>query len=217
MLEFLKGKYQPEIERLTERMMSASQEMNYEEAARCRDLIESIRQIGEKQKITGSGNDDRDIIAIAMDSVQAESDPELSFTRNAVVSVFFVRGGRLIGREHFLLNPGDTDEPAEVLSAFISQYYAGAPFIPKELMLDRGISDRELLSDWLTVRRGAKVSILIPQKGMKEKLVQMARENAETVLLRDRDRLKREELRTIGAVREIAQILGLPCAERMES
>ena len=188
MLEFLKGKYQPEIDRLTERMMSASEEMNFEEAARCRDLIESIRQIGEKQKITGSDSDDRDIIAIAMDSAQAENDPELAFTRNAVVSVFFVRGGRLIGREHFLLNPGDTDEPAEVLSAFISQYYAGA-----------------------------KVSILIPQKGMKEKLVQMARENAETVLLRDRDRLKREELRTIGAVREIAQILGLPSADRMES
>ena len=220
MLEFLKGKYQPEIDRLTERMMSASEEMNFEEAARCRDLIESIRQIGEKQKITGSDSDDRDIIAIAMDSAQAENDPELAFTRNAVVSVFFVRGGRLIGREHFLLNPGDTDEPAEVLSAFrdfISQYYAGAPFVPKELMLDRGISDRELLANWLTVRRGAKVSILIPQKGMKEKLVQMARENAETVLLRDRDRLKREELRTIGAVREIAQILGLPSADRMES
>ena len=117
MLEFLKGKYQPEIDRLTDRMMSASEEMNFEEAARCRDLIESIRQIGEKQKITGSDSDDRDIIAIAMDSAQAENDPELAFTRNAVVSVFFVRGGRLIGREHFLLNPGDTDEPAEVLSA----------------------------------------------------------------------------------------------------
>ena len=217
MLEFLKGKYQPEIDRLTERMMSASEEMNFEEAARCRDLIESIRQIGEKQKITGSDSDDRDIIAIAMDSAQAENEPELAFTRNAVAAVFFVRGGRLIGREHFLLGPGDTDEPAEVLSAFISQYYAGAPFIPKELMLDRGIADRELLASWLTSRRGAKVSILVPQKGTKEKLVQMARENAEMVLSRDRDRMKREELRTIGAVREIAQILGLATAERMES
>ncbi|MBR3171377.1 MAG: excinuclease ABC subunit UvrC [Lachnospiraceae bacterium] len=226
MLDFLKGHYQEEIDRLTEKMMAASMEMRYEDAAETRDLIESIRQIGERQKITGSDGDDRDIIAIAMDTPEqaglvltdeANISPDLTGTRNAVVQVFFVREGKLIGREHFFLTADDTDDPAFVIASFISQYYSGTPFVPRELMLEYDIPDRELLSEWLSNKRGSKVRIRIPQKGMKEKLVALAHENAEMVLSRDRERLKREELRTIGAVKEIAALLGLEKADRIES
>ena len=217
MLNFLKGRVEDEIADLTEKMMKASEDMRFEEAARYRDLIESIKELGEKQKITGTDGDDRDVIAIAMDHPSAASDPELGFVRNAVIQVFFVRGGKLIGREHFFLTADDTDDPCEVVRAFIAQYYAGAPLIPRELMLEADIPDRELLEQWLTSRRGSKVTIRIPQKGLKEKLVEMAKENAEIVLTRDRERLRREEMRTLGAVKEIADLIGLPAADRMES
>lgn len=212
MIEFLKGRYQEEIDRLTGKMNTAAQAMQYEEAAQYRDLIDSIRQIGERQKITGQDGDDRDIIAIAMGKEDEESQ-----NQNAVVQVFFIRGGRLIGREHFFLSADDTDDPKMVLRSFISQYYDGTPFIPKELMLEYDIPDRELLEEWLSKKRGARVQIRIPQKGMKEKLVELARENADMVLARDRDRLRREELRTRGAVKEIAGLLGLAEAGRMEA
>ncbi|HAE44632.1 MAG TPA: excinuclease ABC subunit C [Lachnospiraceae bacterium] len=231
MIGFLKGKYQEEIDALTQKMLKASEEMNYEEAASCRDLIQSIKQIGERQKITGNDDNDRDILAIAMDAVTGNDPdhpydfsgngqaarPDFLGSRNAVVQVFFVRGGKLIGREHFFLTADDTDDPAQVVSSFITQYYSGAPFIPRELMLETDIPDRQLIERWLTERRGSKVVIRIPQRGMKEKLVALAHDNAEMVLSKDRERLKREELRTIGAVREIAELLGLRRADRMES
>ena len=217
LISFLKGRVEDEIAELTEKMMKASEDMRFEEAARYRDLIESIKELREKQKITGTDGDDRDIIAIAMDHPSAASDPELGFVRNAVIQVFFVRGGKLIGREHFFLTADDTDDPREVVRAFVSQYYASTPMIPKELMLETDIPDRELLEQWLTSRRGSKVTIRIPQKGLKEKLVEMAKENADIVLNRDRERLRREEMRTLGAVREIRDLLGIPCADRMES
>ena len=217
LINFLKGRVEDEIAELTEKMMKASEDMRFEEAARYRDLIESIKELREKQKITGTDGDDRDIIAIAMDHPSAASDPELGFVRNAVIQVFFVRGGKLIGREHFFLTADDTDDPREVVRAFISQYYASTPMIPKELMLETDIPDRELLEQWLTSRRGSKVTIRIPQKGLKEKLVEMAKENADIVLSRDRERLRREEMRTLGAVREIRDLLDIPCADRMES
>ncbi|HUM84539.1 MAG TPA: excinuclease ABC subunit UvrC [Lachnospiraceae bacterium] len=206
-LEFLKGHYQDEIASLGEKMAQAASEMKYEEAAQYRDLIQSIRQIGERQKITGSDGDDRDVIAIAMDNDES----------NAVAQVFFVRSGRLIGREHFLLTTRDTDDPGMVLRSFISQYYAGTPFIPKELMLGLDIPERELLETWLTQKRGSRVQIRIPQKGMKEKLVELAGENAKMVLSRDKERLKREEERTRGAVKEIENLLKLENAARMEA
>jgi excinuclease ABC subunit C len=202
---FLNGNVRQVTDELAEKMQAASEAMRFEEAAACRDLIESIRQIGERQKITGTDGDDRDVIALAMEE------------RDAVVQVFFVRGGKLIGREHFYLHAEDTDDPKDVLDSFISQYYAGTPFIPKELMLKEDIPDRELLEEWLSKKKGSHVAIRIPQKGMKEKLAEMAEENAQIVLSRDRERMKREELRTLGAVREIAEMLAIPCADRMEA
>ena len=213
-IRFLNGHVEDEIKELTAKMEEAASDMRFEEAAGYRDLIESIRQIGEKQKITGTDGDDRDVIAAAVneDSSVLEND--------AVVQVFFVRGGKLIGREHFYLSLGEDDgagDLPELLKQFILQYYAGTPFIPKELMLPVEINDAELVAEYLTKKRGSKVTLRVPQKGMKEKLVEMAAENAATILGRDRERLRREEQRTIGAVRQIADLLGLESASRMEA
>ncbi len=220
-LDFLNGHVDGVVSELEKKMQEASSEMKFEEAASYRDLIESIRIIGEKQKITALNADDRDIIALAMDQGEMEEGTEAGGSppavQDAVVQVFFVRGGRLIGREHFFLRVEDTDERGQVLADFISQYYAGTPFVPSELMLEEEVPDQELLARWLTERRGGRVEIRIPKRGMKEKLVELARENAENVLSRDRERLKREELRTRGAVREIAGLLSLEKADRMEA
>jgi excinuclease ABC subunit C len=202
---FLNGNDRQVTDELTAKMNAASEAMRFEEAAGYRDLLESIRQIGERQKITGTDGDDRDVIAIAMED------------RDAVVQVYFVRGGKLIGREHFYLTADDTDDPKSVLRSFISQYYAGTPFIPKEMMLKEDIEDRALLEEWLSGKKGSRVTIRIPQKGMKEKLTEMAEENARLVLSRDRERMKREDSRTLGAVREISSLLGIPSAGRIEA
>ena len=214
-VHFLDGNTKDEIRSLTEKMQKASEELRFEEAASIRDLIESIRIIGEKQKITSGDGDDRDIIAVAVDTAK-EDNASMNRTE-AVAQVFFIRGGKLIGREHFFLTAEDTDEKAQILRSFIAQYYAGTPFVPKELMIERDIPDRELLEEWLSKRRGSRVRIRIPQRGVKEKLVEMAAENAANTLKRDRERLVREEMRTTGAVQEIRELLGIPSADRMEA
>lgn len=214
-VSFLDGNTEEEIRILTEKMQQASEEMRFEEAAETRDLIESIRVVTERQKITVSDGDDRDVIALAAD-MQKEGNASLSETE-AVAQVYFVRGGKLIGREHFFLTAEDAKNPAEILRSFLLQYYAGTPFIPRELMLESEVPDRELLEEWLSKRRGGKVSIRVPKRGMKEKLVEMAKENAENALSRDRERMQREERRTSGAVREIRELLGVACADRMEA
>ncbi len=215
-VSFLNGHVDDTIKDLTEKMMQASMDMRFEEAATYRDLIESIRQITEKQKITENGEDDRDVMAIAVNRQRDAAQTNL-LEADCVVQVFFVRGGKLLGREHFYMEANESDEPSILLGDFITQYYSGTPYIPKELMLPFDIPDRELLEEYLTKKKGSKVSIRIPQKGMKEKLVEMAAENAEMVLSRDRERLKREEIRTIGAVKTIASWLGIPSADRMEA
>ena len=214
-LSFLSGNTKDEIDALTEKMQQASIEMRYEDAAAARDLINSIQIITERQKITASDGDDRDVIAVAVDTLK-EGNSSYSRTE-AVAQVYFVREGRLIGREHFFLTSEDTEDPAEILRSFITQYYAGTPFVPGELMLEREVPEQELLEEWLTARRGSHVKIRIPKKGMKEKLVEMARENAENALLRDRERMQREGRRTSGAVKEIEELLSIPCASRMEA
>ena len=210
-LHFLKGNYKETIDQLTEKMMAASEEMRFEDAAGYRDLINSIRRIGERQKITTYGEEDRDIIAVAMD--ESEDLRE----QDAVVQVFFMRGGRLIGRDHFFLRVARGDTKAQVLSSFLKQFYAGTPFIPAEIMMQTEIEDGEIIEDWLTARRKQRVHIRVPKKGTKEKLVELAKENAWMVLSKDRERIKREEGRTIGAVKEIEDWLGLKDIVRMEA
>ena len=210
-LHFLNGNYKETIDQLTEKMMAASEEMRFEDAAGYRDLINSIRRIGERQKITTYGEEDRDIIAVAMD--ESEDLRE----QDAVVQVFFMRGGRLIGRDHFFLRVARGDTKAQVLSSFLKQFYAGTPFIPAEIMMQTEIEDGEIIEDWLTARRKQRVHIRVPKKGTKEKLVELAKENAWMVLSKDRERIKREEGRTIGAVKEIEGWLGLKDIVRMEA
>ena len=210
-LHFLNGNFQETIDQLTEKMMTASEDMRFEDAAGYRDLINSIRRIGERQKITTYGEEDRDIIAVAMD--ESEDLRE----QDAVVQVFFMRGGRLIGRDHFFLRVARGDTKAQVLSSFLKQFYAGTPFIPAEIMMQTEIEDGEIIEDWLTARRKQRVHIRVPKKGTKEKLVELAKENAWMVLSKDRERIKREEGRTIGAVKEIEDWLGLKDIVRMEA
>ena len=210
-LHFLNGNYKETIDQLTEKMMAASEEMRFEDAAGYRDLINSIRRIGERQKITTYGEEDRDIIAVAMD--ESEDLRE----QDAVVQVFFMRGGRLISRDHFFLSVARGDTKAQVLSSFLKQFYAGTPFIPAEIMMQTEIEDGEIIEDWLTARRKQRVHIRVPKKGTKEKLVELAKENAWMVLSKDRERIKREEGRTIGAVKEIEDWLGLKDIVRMEA
>lgn len=210
-LHFLNGNFQETIDQLTEKMMAASEDMRFEDAAGYRDLINSIRRIGERQKITTYGEEDRDIIAVAMD--ESEDLRE----QDAVVQVFFMRGGRLIGRDHFFLRVARGDTKVQVLSSFLKQFYAGTPFIPAEIMMQTEIEDGEIIEDWLTARRKQRVHIRVPKKGTKEKLVELAKENAWMVLSKDRERIKREEGRTIGAVKEIEDWLGLKDIVRMEA
>ena len=210
-IRFLNGDFQDTIDELTLKMQKASEEMRYEDAMEYRDLISSIRKIGERQKITGYGQEDRDIIAVAMDDSEDLRD------QDAVVQVFFIRDGRLIGRDHFYLRVAKGDTKAQVLSSFLKQFYAGTPFIPSEIMLQSEIEDADIIEEWLSGRRKQKVHIRVPKKGTKEKLVELALENARMVLAKDRERIRREEGRTIGAVHEVEEWLGLKNVVRMEA
>lgn len=210
-IRFLNGDTQEIIGELTDKMQAASDELRFEDAAGYRDLINSIRKIGERQKITSYGEEDKDIIAVAMD--ESEDLRE----QDAVVQVFFMRGGKLIGRDHFFLRVARGDTKEQVLSSFLKQFYAGTPFIPREIMLQREIEDAQVIEDWLSARRKQRVHIRVPKKGTKEKLVEMAQENAQMVLSKDRERIKREEGRTIGAVKEVEEWLGLTGLVRMEA
>ena len=204
-LEFLNGNYAPILKSLQEKMMAASEEMQFEKAIEYRDLLNSVKQIAQKQKITHNDGEDKDIIALAADD------------RDAVVQVFFIRDGKLIGRDHFYVKIGNEDTKEQILTTFVKQFYSGTPFIPREIMLPEEIDDHEVLAEWLGEKRGGKVYIRIPQKGMKEKLVELAQKNAELVLSQDKEKIKREEGRTIGAMKEIAGWLDLPGLQRVEA
>ncbi len=204
-LAFLNGDHQAVMDDLSQKMLAASENMEFEEAARLRDLMASVQAISEKQKITDSGQEDKDIIALARDDA------------DCVIQVFFVRGGRMIGREHYYLTHTGEKPAEELLRDFILQFYGGTPFIPRELMVEHDFEERELLEQWLTSLRGARAYIRVPVKGQKEKLVELAHNNASLILTRDREKLKREEGRTIGAVKEIQALLGLEHLNRMEA
>ena len=204
-LSFLNGNYGMILDELKSKMEKASEELNFEEAIRYRDLYNSVRAVSQKQKITDSDGEDKDIIALDKDGGEA------------VVQVFFVRGGKLIGREHFYMTRVEDCDKPQILLDFVKQFYAGTPFVPRELILQKEIEEIPVLEEWLTARRGGRVYIRVPKKGQKEKLVELAEKNARMVLEKDRERIKREEARTVGAVRQIAQLLDLPVLDRMEA
>lgn len=204
-LEFLNGNYNRILSDLENKMKTAAEALDFETAAGYRDLYQSVKQVSQKQKITDSAGEDKDIIALYQDE------------REAVVQVFFVRDSKMIGREHYYMTNVSSDSKPGILENFVKQFYAGTPFIPRELMLQYEIEDQALIEKWLTGRKGSKVHVRVPKIGSKEKLVELAAQNAKHVLEQDRERLKREEGRTIGAVREIAALLGLEHIERMEA
>ena len=204
-VEFLNGNYAPVLKSLEEKMNTASANLEFEKAIEYRELLNSVRQIAQKQKITHTDGEDKDIIALAADD------------RDAVVQVFFIRDGKLIGRDHFYVKIGTEDTKAQILTTFIKQFYSGTPFIPREIMLPQEIEEQEVLADWLGEKRGSKVYIRVPQKGMKEKLVELAQKNAKMVLAQDGEKIKREEGRTIGALKEIEQLLDMKGLNRVEA
>ena len=204
-LHFLNGNYDFILKELEEKMQAAADSLEFEKAIEYRELLSSVQKIAQKQKITDTAGDDRDILALAAEE------------EDAVVQVFFIRGGRLIGRDHFYLKIAKDESQSEILSSFVKQFYAGTPYIPAELMLPEEIEDHEVVEEWLTKRRGHRVHVKVPKKGTKEKLVELAQKNAQMVLNNDKERLKREEGRTIGAVKELEKMLGLQGVVRMEA
>ena len=204
-LDFLGGNYKAILRELEKKMQEAAEELNFEEAIRCRDLIESVKSVAQKQKITHSDGEDKDIIAMAQDE------------QDAVMQVFFVRAGKLIGREHYYMTNVSGMSGRDILQQFIQQFYAGTPFLPRELMLQEAVEDMEVLEQWLSGKRGSRVYLRVPMKGTKEKLVELAAQNAALILSKDKEKIRREEGRTIGAVREIAALLHLEHISRMEA
>ena len=204
-VEFLNGHYGPVLSMLKQKMMDASEEMDFEKAIEYRELLNSVKQVAQKQKITSQSMEDRDIIAMARDD------------EDAVVQVFFVRDGKLIGREHFHVSASTAEEDGQILGSFIKQFYAGTPFIPREIWTQQEFDEMELVGQWLTKRRGQGVKFVIPKKGQKERLVELAAKNALLVLSQDKEKIKREELRTIGAMNQIGEWLGLSGIRRIEA
>lgn len=202
---FLNGQYEPVMKYLEEKMRTASETMEFEKAIEYRDLLDSVRKVAQKQKITSQSMEDRDIIAMAKDE------------RDAVVQVFFVRDGKLIGREHFHMNLTGSESKAEILNSFVKQFYAGTPFVPHEIWVQEELEDAEVIASFLTVRRGQKVHFVVPKMGEKERLVELAEKNAKMVLSQDKEKIKREELRTIGAMNQIGSWIGLSGIKRVEA
>ena len=202
---FLNGQYEPVMKYLEEKMRTASEMMEFEKAIEYRDLLDSVRKVAQKQKITSQSMEDRDIIAMAKDE------------RDAVVQVFFVRDGKLIGREHFHMNLTGSESKAEILNSFVKQFYAGTPFVPHEIWVQEELEDAEVIASFLTARRGQKVRFVVPKMGEKERLVELAEKNAKMVLSQDKEKIKREELRTIGAMNQIGSWIGLSGIKRVEA
>lgn len=205
-MAFLNGNYQPVIKMLEKKMQDAAGKMEFEKAAEYRNLLGSVNACMQKQKITNANQEgDRDIVALAQSG------------EDAVVQVFFVRKGKLIGREHFFMNVRLEEVAEEIITDFIQQFYAGTPVIPKEIFLQMELPQQEILERWLSEKKGQKVYLKSPQKGMNNKLVELAEKNAAMVLAQDKERIKKEEGRTIGALKELAGLLHMKNLNRMEA
>ncbi|MFV0465222.1 MAG: excinuclease ABC subunit UvrC [Lachnospiraceae bacterium] len=204
-IKFLMGDYKQILKDLEKQMYDASEQMEFEKAKDFRDLLENVRMVAQKQKMINTDGEDKDVIGLASDD------------QDAVVQVFFIRNGKLIGREHFYMKVASENSRSQILSAFIEQYYSGTPFIPRHIMLPDSLTEIGVVSEWLAKKRGQKVYLDIPQKGSKEKLVELAQKNAERILELDREKLKREEGRTIGAVKQIAELIGVERLLRIEA
>ena len=204
-VSFLNGNTKEVLNDLQQKMEQLAQNMQFEEAAVYRDLIDSVRQVTERQKITSGDQEDRDIIAIARNEDEA------------VVQVFFIRGGKLIGREHYYLTGVMEEAEGHILSAFIKQMYAGTPYVPRELWTECEPEDSGAILEWLAKKRGHKVMFRHPKRGEKVRLLDLAKRNAHMVLAQDAEKLKQEREKTLGAMEEIERLLGLQGLNRVES
>ena len=205
LLGFLNGDYKKVLSDLEQKMKEKAEAFEFEEAAEYRDLIASVQHVTGSQRVVKTGGIDRDVIAMARQEEET------------VVSVFFVRDGKLLGREHFHIERSGQDSGTQIMETFIKQYYNGTPFVPNELLTEFPVEEQELLEQWLGERRGGRVHIITPMKGEKSRMIDLARENAKVVLSRDLEKIKREEARTVGAARELAALLGLNSADRLEA
>ncbi len=204
-VDFLNGNTKPLINSLTEKMNAYAEEMEFEKAAEYRDLINSAKAVTQKQKITDTAGEDKDVIAMERDG------------ESVIIQAFFIRNGKIIGREHFHMKNAEDTSNGEILKSFVTQFYAGTPFIPKEIVVSEEFEDLSLIEEWLSDKRGRGMHITVPVKGKKEKLVELAKQNARIVLKQDIDKIKREEDRTRGAVREIEELTGIENIVRMEA
>lgn len=204
-LEFLSGNYKKLLQDIQKQMEEAAARLEYEEAARLRDLLSSLNHVTQKQKISSDGIQDRDIIAMAKDE------------EDALVQIFFIRDGKMIGREHHYIQVSIDDEEPQILESFVKQFYAGTPFLPKEIWLQYNLPDEELISNWLSQKRRTKVKLIVPKKGSREKMIELAEKNAKLILNQDKEKLRREELRSIKAVTEIESLLGISGIKRIEA
>lgn len=196
-LDFLSGKTENVVKSLTSKMLKYSAEMEFEKAAEVRDTIESIKILNQKQIIENLHIDDRDVIGFARG------------IRECIMQIFFIRGGKITGREHFMLEECEGVEDKELMTQFVQQFYSGTPFIPKEVILQCEIDDFDLISQWLSEQKGQRVNVLVPQKGERKSLVLMAQNNAKIVLDKFGAEIRREHKRTKGALEEIQKALNI--------
>ncbi len=195
--KFLEGNKEDFIKNLEQEMNQFSENMEFEKAAETRDKILAIKRLKEKQKVESASADDQDVIAFAR-----------AFDE-AMMQVFFIRNGKMIGRENFLINNVEAMSRGEVMTEFIKQFYSGTAYIPKELILQEEIEDKEIIKEWLSSLKGQKVAMTVPQKGDKQGLVEMAGKNAIIMLEKFGEQMKRETNRTKGAMEEIQKALHL--------
>jgi excinuclease ABC subunit C len=194
---FLGGKQENIIKRLEEQMKAAAEDMEFEKAAGLRDKINSLKHISEKQKVLSTAMEDQDVIAFAKEQA------------DACIQVFFIRGGKLIGREHFVFEGMGDTEDRELMTSFVKQFYSSAEYIPREIILQEEIDEINLVENWLTRKRAARVYIKVPRKGDKANLVKMVAENAVVALNHFREKVKNEEAAIKEGLEELRSILGL--------
>ncbi len=196
-IDFLSGKTTDIIKKLRKNMEDASENLEFEKAAEYRDTIKNIKVLNEKQIIENMHINDRDIVGFARKN------------NECVMQVFFIRGGKITGREHFMIEDCQDNSDKEIMTDFIQQFYSGTPFIPKEIILQCDIDDFELVSNWLSETKGQRVHILIPIKGERRRLVDMAKNNAQITLDKFGEHIKNEHKKTTGALAEIKAALGI--------
>ncbi len=205
-ISFLNGNHGHVIRDLEKQMKELAEDMEFEQAAEIRDLIKSIHHIESTQRVGDTSADDRDVIAMATD-----------LGNECVISIFFIRSGKMIGREHYHMSGVNAEAYSTIMESFLKQYYASTPYLPKEIIIEQQIEDYKVIEEYLSARRGSQVHIIVPQKGDKQKLLKLAKDNAFLVMNQDADKLKREKERTEGAANELAQLIGVSSARRLEA